>query len=224
MYKKSNRYSSKYRRFRPKHKYKYKNKGTNWGSIAKTALKTAKFVAGIVNAEYKYYITGSSLTTTTWNGQVITLFQPIQGVGVTNRVGDSCKLKNMIMRAEFAHNFTSTVKTETARLIIFNDKENIISTAADLLQALGTYQAVYQEKNEDNRYDTKILYDKEFVINDNTFSQRKINVNLKLNWHTHFQAGSTTIKNGALKAVILSQTASLGPQFTHTTRVSFVDN
>lgn len=205
-------------------KRSYTKSKWNVASIAKTALKTAKFVAGIINAEYKYFVNGASLTAQDWNGGLSNMIYPSQGVGASQRTGDSIKIKDLIIRGEWTRN-TAGLTSESCRLIIFIDKENSVSQGSDFLQTTGTYGAVYSEKNEDNRYKTKTLYDRTFDVNNYNRQSNKFKIVLKkLNHHIHFVNGTNTIKNNEIKMLLITQSPTNGSEFTYISRFSYVDN
>jgi len=195
--------------------------GTNWASIAKTALKTAKWVAGIINAEFKYNLASASLVTPTWNGTVNTLCDPIQGNGVDQREGDSIKMKDIVVRGVIDYNTLGVA--EMIRVIIFIDKQNTITTASQLLQTVGVYLATESEKNEDNKFNTKTLYDKTFMVSANK-PQTKFKWVSKLGFHTHFNKGSATINTNALKICYISQNPTYSAKYSHIIRCGYVDN
>lgn len=215
---------NKRRTYRKKRNYKRSRKSTlgNVASLAKTAFKTAKFVAGLVNVEYKYYDIGAGLVTSTWNGAIVNLCQPAQGITALTRTGDSIKIKNLTFRGEFNKNVLG-IASEVVRMIIFWDKQNVINTVADFLQYTGLYGSVYSQKNENTKYETKTLYDRSYIIN-STYQQRKFDVVLKINQHCNFQAGSTTIDTGALKVLYIGQSPINGPQFSYNSRCTYIDN
>lgn len=212
-----------YKRRYKKRNYKKKGNSTlgNVASIAKTAFKTAKWVAGIINAEYKYQEASVSLQTPTWNGTLYTLCTPAQGAGATGRNGDSIKMKTLTLRGLIDYNTLGMA--EMVRVIIFIDKQNVVTTGAQMLQYTGVYMATNSPKNEGNKFDTKILYDKCFPVSLYK-PQYKFNTVIKLNSHVHFAAGTTTIENGALKMLFISQNPTNSPKFSYITRVTYVDN
>ena len=160
-------YTKRYKRnYRKKKSYRKKQSGTNWGSVAKTALKTAKWVAGLVNAEYKYWDVSPSLPiASTYNGYITgPLCAPPQGTDVESRTGDSIKMVNLTMRLLFQFNGSNF---ENLRVIIFHDKENSITNVSDFLDITGSAMSVLSPKNQINQYDSKTIYDKTFAISAN---------------------------------------------------------
>lgn len=210
------------KRFKRKAQAKGNSTLTNIASIAGTALKTAMFVKSLVNVEYKYFDQGASLGVANWNGSLTTLCAPAQGVGALQRTGDSIKMKNLTMRYAWERN-PSGINNEICRIVIFIDKENSITTGAQFFQSVGTVNAPFQSKFADNKYDSKILYDKlHYVDLYHPVTVKSIVINI--DDHCHFDAGTTTIDKNAIKFLIISQTAINGPQFTYNSRVTYIDN
>lgn len=208
--------------YRRRRKVYRKKRGTNWGSVAKTALKTAKWVAGLVNAEYKYFDVSPSLPiASTYNGYITgPLCAPPQGVDVESRTGDSIKMVNMTLRMLINYN---GVNYENIRVIVVHDKENSIVNVSDFLDLTGTSLAVLSPKNQINQYDSKTIFDKTYSISANR-PQVIIHKVIKLNMHTHFQASTTTIKNNAIKLIVLGQQASSGATFQYFSKITYLDN
>lgn len=202
-------------------KYVRKNY-TSKGSTAYRALKMARRIADAVNIEYKERDTFNQITPT-WTGSVVSLVgNIIQGDGQSERVGDSIKLQNLTMRMIV----TPGANTEYLRVIVFHDKQNAITTGAQLLQNTGSIQTIISPKNEDNKYVSKVLYDKVIPIVPTSakavFIERKV---FPLNWHCHYSAGSTTVKDGDLKIAFFSGTAAVSTSLlNYNLVVSYTDN
>lgn len=198
----------------------YSYKGNTYIDYAKKALKVATYVAGLVNAETKYStydVVGTAVTNT---GSILELFNPPQGVGADQREGDSVKTKNITIRGNIYNGAIAGANT-IVRTIYFIDKENNITSAADLLQLTGTANAPFSEKNENNKYDTKILYDKTYTTSTYTPIKTFDDV-IQLDAHVHFEAGTTTVDNNAIKVCIISDTA--GAVYSLHSRVTYMDN
>ena len=73
------------------------------------------------------------------------------------------KMKSLVIRGEFERN-TLGVTSEVCRLIIFIDKDNTITSGSQLLNNYGSNAVVYSQKNEDTKFDSKIIYDKTFIV------------------------------------------------------------
>lgn len=207
--------------YRKKRYYKKKS-GTNWASIAQTALKTAKWVAGLVNAEYKYYDVSPSLPiASTYNGYISgPLCAPPQGTDVESRTGDSIKMVNMTLRMLINYNGSNY---ENIRVIVFLDKENSITNVSDYLDTIGTGSSVLSPKNQVNQYDSKTIWDQSFAISANN-PQAVIKKVFKLDLHEHFQASTTTVKNNAIKIIVIGQQPSGGASFQYFSKITYLDN
>lgn len=192
-------------------------------SIASTALSTAKFVASLVNAEYKYYDRGLSLVACTWNGIMYNMVDNIsQGAGSSQRTGDSIKLKSLKIKGAIEYN-PAGVTYESVRLIMFYDKENSISNATDYLQQVGSNVAPYSSKNIVNIYRTRLIFDKTVTINPTTFNI-PFEFSTQLKDHIHFETASTTIKNNVIKLIIIGQSPINGPFVSFYCRTKYLDN
>ena len=215
------RYGSRnYGRRKPYKKRYVKNRGTNWAGLARKAFKTAKWVAGLVNAEYKFFEVNTSPTAVDYNGGIYALCYPAQGVTAETRNGDSIKIKNLTLRGQFSQNSTTT---ETVRMIIFIDKENETVAGSDLLEITGSSQGVFSPKNPNLRFDSKILLDKTYIINSNS-PIKKFDLTLKIGVHTNFIATTTNASNNALKLLVIGQNASAGSKFQFYSRCTYLDN
>lgn len=201
-------------------RYYRKKTGNNWVGLAKKAFKTAKWVAGLVNSEYKYSeSTQATQAVITYNGTIYNLCSPAQGTGATQREGDSIKLKNLTIRGDIAYNGTTP---ETIRFIIINDKENSVTAGSDILEYTGVETAPYSPKNPNYKYDTKILYDKTMCI-DSQIPLRKFDIVLKLNYHMNFLATTSTVVNNALKLIVIGQTTN-GSLIRYLSKTTYIDN
>ena len=224
-YNNNNRNQYGYKKRSYKNNYKKKNENSTLGNIANiasTALKTAKWVAALVNAEYKYYDVSPSLPiASTYNGYITgPLCAPPQGTDVESRTGDSIKMVNLTMRLLFQFNGSNF---ENIRVIIFLDKENSITNVSDFLDITGSQMAVLSPKNQINQYDSKTIFDETYSVSANT-PQALVEKVFKLDMHTHFQASTTTVKNNAIKMIIIGQQASAGTTFQYFSKITYLDN
>lgn len=215
-----------YKRYYGKRKIGYrkryrKGRQTGWVGMAKKALKTASYVAKLVNAEYKYADQSQGAAASTNGGTIGELCQTIQGTGANaNRTGDSIKLKNLTIRMQMKQN--GSVQ-ESIRVIIFIDKQNTIAGFSTLLASVGTANAIYSPKLENNKFDTKILYDKTFVITTNN-PIKEVEKVIKLGWHQTYNTGTNTVNNNCLKIGFISQQATAGTTFAYYAHTTYLDN
>ena len=127
---------------------------------------------------------------------------------------------NLTMRLLFQYNGS---QYENIRVIIFNDKENSITNVSDFLDITGTQLAVLSPKNQINQYDTKTIFDKTYAISANR-PQVLVEKVFKLDMHTHFQASTTTVKNNAIKMIIIGQQTTAGTSFQYFSKMTYLDN
>ena len=127
---------------------------------------------------------------------------------------------NLTMRLLFQFNGSNF---ENLRVIIFHDKENSITNVSDFLDITGSAMSVLSPKNQINQYDSKTIYDKTFAISANR-PQILVEKVFKLDMHTHFQASTTTVKNNAIKMIIIGQQPSSGTTFQYFSKITYLDN
>lgn len=206
-------------------KKSYRSKrGPNYMNMAKQALQTAKWVATLVNAEFKYDTTsiigGISDDTT---GSIQTVCNPAQGTSVTQREGDSIKMKNLTLRGQFDQS-NAMNNNSVCRIIVLIDKENAITTLANLLQITGNANVVNSPKLEDTKYDSRILLDKTYVTS-LAYPIRQFDEVITIDEHTHFTAGTATVANNALKIFAFSNIGVVtAPLVNYLAKVTYLDN
>lgn len=206
--------------------YKPKPKSTSMVTRGASAINTAyraytlaSKVARMVNVEYKYYdyqVAADSISST---GYVDNIFQPDQGVTVVERQGDSCKPMRTSGRVTFTMHPSAT--TTQVRCILFRGKqENGVSySVGNLLE----YVSTLSPKNDSDRFRTKIFHDKTYILNTN-----RPNINLNWNYkqygHVNFVTGATTIENGGIYILLISDQATNTPTIGTVLRTTFTDN
>lgn len=212
---------------RRKSRHYYPNKYSWYNSqyavpLAEQALKTAKWVATLVNAESKYDDTTVTNTAYDFNGVIATMCNPAQGTTAITRTGDSIKMQNMTLRGYVYNNAASSV----TRVIVFYDKDNTITNVSDYLQSTGSALATESPKNEDNKFKTKTLLDKSITLSLTGEDMKKFSYVIKIGKHTDFVATTSTISSGALKMIIISNQTSgaSSPNVTYYSRVTYLDN
>lgn len=175
-----------------------------------------------MNAEKKYQENSVAGLSVDNAGQFSILCAPSQGVGASQREGDSCKMDTLTLRG----NMFMTSSQNMVRMLIILDKENQITAGTDLLQFATTSNAVFSPKTQNTRFDSKILLDRLFKI-DLQHPQQSFQITIKVPFHINFIAGTTTIADNALKIVFFSQTpvaAGGEPQVNYISRVTYLDN
>lgn len=190
-------------------------------------MYTAKHLARMVNTEVKQFLYSSDATTT-WSGTVYNVFQPAAGTGESQRIGSSCKPLHLTIRGVINVAVAGN-EQQLCRVIIFRGKnENGVAyTPSDILEssAVGTAFAPVCTKNWDDRFRTKILYDKTFVVNKTAAAtEKQFKFSKKLFGHTQFHAATTDVENGGIYVLTIADTAANGPHAAFYMRTSFSDS
>lgn len=210
-------YRRRRRRYRRRKPMRYKV-----ADAAYSALKMAKRLKDAVNIEYKHHDVTITTTDVDYNGDVITLNNPAQGDSDNSRDGDSMKCQNLVLRYFVSHTAKCFV-----RVIVYWDQQNTVSAASSLLDAaqVGTVQAPIAYKDYDNRFKSKILHDRTFNIDPASKGQFFVDTVIKIDRHTQFEAGSTTINTGALKILLVSNLAPTNNVYLEgLARLTYTDN
>jgi len=212
-------------RKRPFRRYKKATpkSGMNWASMAKTALKTAKFVKSIVNAEVKHFdiirAWGAVQPVATW--EVTTLNNPAQGTSATTRNGDSIKNKALIVEMEYQQHASASL-TFLEQYIIYS-KDGSSPTPTKLFS--DTAQPWISPRASDYYNDYKIVSARHIIMNAKDFkTSGKASHFVKCFGHTKFIAGTTTIDDGNYWLVTFSNETANFPNVAFNTRFTFYDN
>lgn len=212
-YKKS-KYSKRAKRAKPGSRY------TNYFNAGYQLVQDVKKLKNLINTEHKVYEV-EGLTNVANNGTLINLCAPAQGLSDNQRSGDSIKCQDFTIRAKWEDNAASAV----VRMIVFEDKQNKVSSASDLLDNASSGGVVYSPKLYDNRFETKILYDRTWkLIPSSDASIQLVDQTLHLGHHTQFSNATTTIVTGAYKMLLLSDRSTSTPAFQYHGRASYTDN
>lgn len=196
--------------------------GARFGSLALKAYMLARKLADHDNVEYKFHDTTFS-TTYDYNGGLILLNNPAQGDTDQTRDGDSLKMQNLTFRGTIIKN--GAANDTWVRIIILFSDQNKIANVTDWLDPayVGSARAIEAPKDWDKRFYGKTLYDKTFTVNSDRQSTQYKGV-IKINKHTQFEAGSTTINTGALQMIVISNEPTNTPTVSLVSRLSFTDN
>lgn len=175
--------------------------------IARSAYRTASEIKDLVNVEPKQFTVAQTSTSTTSSGTIVVIQAMSQGATSITRVGDSIKNQNLTLR--WTGELATTINSARIRMIVFWDESNVITGPSQLLAYAGNAgQVSLSGKTYDNRYLTRILYDKTMTLNKAVSGgtgffpiREKV---IKLDKHTQFDTGTTTIVTGACKICFLS--------------------
>lgn len=205
----------RYRRGYGRKRYGRKKRMTGtWGTVASTAkaaYKTAKFVAGLVNVEKKYFDTniGANLNNAGYTIKELNLIA--QGDDETNRNGRSILAKALFIRMRF-NKVDAVNTTNNARIIIFRDKAQAgtLPAMSDIYSTVSGDSAVVSLRNiltgSAQRYD--ILVDKIIRLENNQRVDYLYEKYIKLNSHIHFigTTGATaSMGNGSLYMAMICE-------------------
>lgn len=193
--------------------------------VADTAYKA--YVMGrkamrIINSEVKVSNTSSSYSPSS-TGAVVDLSSVAQGDTDNTRDGDSIKPLNLTMRGLISADASVTNNGATfVRVVVVRAKHErgTSPTWASVFGSASTLAA----KDHDNRFETKILYDRLFSLDANKGSTLTFNKIIKLDGHIQFDGGASTIRNGGIYLMHMSNVATNLPSLNVNTRLSFVDN
>jgi len=183
--------------------------------------KGYKKIKDMVNVEYKEHSSFSTGSVINYSGIQFILNTIAQGSANGQRDGDSLKLQRLTLRG--AVQLNAAGQETLVRMIIINDKNNIISSPSTLLTYNGSNLACFGNKQDENKYETKILYDRMIKVS-NQSPITPFKINLPLNFHTNYTAGSSVINNGALKLIFLSNVNVSAPSTSFLYQLSYTDN
>lgn len=223
-----------YRRFRHRRRRNYNKKRfpvmktvKNIGSVASTAynaLRLASTVARMVNTEKKY-VDASGTIAPTYTGSV-TSFTVSAGTSESQRIGSSIKPLHFTLRGTI---YASSVGNEQQyfRLILFRGKQEngVAYTASDILENTGGVYSPFSAKKYDNRFHTKIIWDKLIAVNKSTASTTKmVKFSKKLFGHMTFDGATTNVEDGGLYLLCISDVASNPAALNYYSRLTYTDN
>lgn len=225
-----------YRRYN--YKYKKRNYGRkrrgNYGArlgrkVGGTVYKAyqgfnmAKRLMRMVNTEVKYFseIDQDNISN---SGQIRNLFTPSQGTGVNERVGDSCKLLHITGRFQIALN--PNISNATVRVIIFRGKNERDTAPTVTSGTSGVLESadILSPKKWDNRFDTKVLYDRKHTVFFDGRPSYTFSISKKLFGHCTFDHNSSDISDGGLWMLLISDTNTDQPAFQWNIRTTYSDN
>jgi len=193
------------------HDRKPKDNFDEVADMARSAYRIGQEIKDTINTEHKQFVVAQTSTSVTSSGSILATVQSMaQGDDSNQRVGDSIKCQNLTLR--WTGEVSSASNVARLRLIIFWDEANVITSVAQFLQYVGSFQSVISGKVYDNRFLSKVLYDKTMTINKQITSasgyfpiREKI---IKINKHTQFDTSTTTVVTGALKMLAISDNVS----------------
>lgn len=211
------------RRRRPRRFKKSRSNMHSYASMAKTALKTAKFIKDVINVESKYCDHAGNTTYGT-TMSVTLLNDPAQGTGVSNRTGDSIKNKSLTLNYSVRGSTNEAASDPTfVDMYLIYTKDSGVPTASDLFDQ-PTIPWISTRKIQ-HLYDWKIVSARHLILSK---SNSKWNFNgtfyLKLSNHTRFNPAAQTIDDGAYYLAIISSDNTYPPTVQWNSRFKYYDN
>lgn len=199
--------------------------------IARSAYRTAEHIKDLINVESKRVLVAQTSTSVTSSGTILATIQTAiaQGDDYNQRIGDSIKCHTLTLR--WCGELNAVCNFGRIRLIVFWDEANVITSVGQLLESTGSIQGILSGKTFDNRFLSKILYDKVMT------HERSIGAGttpspmpyheavIKLGKHTQFDISTTTVVTGALKLLAISdQGAANQTYISFNANLSYTDD
>lgn len=206
-----------------KRQYQRRTRTIKAGKYLYNAARISYKLARLANVEKKYIDATSTSTAVSTTGTIVSLSDIPQGDTVNHRHGDSVKPQGLTIRLKAVAN-SSAVSTQL-RVVIFRMKhENgTTPTIANLFD--GTSSLYYlAPKAWDNRFHSKILYDRVLNLSDDRSQGAFRKIYLKLTGHINWQAGTTTGEDGELYMALVSNETTNTPNVAYYSRLTFTDN
>lgn len=201
--------------------------GDAW-SLAKRTAYGLNEVRKLINIETKICDSSQSPTAADNTGYVVPLTQMAQGLNyTTNRVGNSIKLQNIVIRYKWQ---ISSLGVKTAiRTIVFRDLDGYgtAPVTGDVLEAVGTTLGVLNPKDFLNSDRFSILYDDLdcFSITNDQMITRELHIPHE--GHVKYlgtTAAAASNGKGSVYIMVLSDESTNTPTFAFHARVFFTDD
>lgn len=206
----------------------YRRKPAGGGSAMNTAMKALSLASKIyrmVNVEVKNFTPGQQNHTISNAGTIYPFCSSIpQGDGISDRQGDS--IKTLRLSGRFFCTQHASATNTYVRVIFFRGKNEHQQSATppytvnDLIEN-GGYLA---PKPWGTRFNTKILYEREFKLTKEGNSSYSFDLNHKLFGHTHFVNNSQYIQDGGIYMLLISNESTNTPTMNYDFRLTFTDN
>lgn len=194
--------------------------------VAYSAYRLAKRANSLLNVEYKSVDTAANGPFTTAPA-ISLLSNTIQGTGVSNRTGNSIKLKSLHDKMILQVNSAATTHN-VARIILFIDKDSRGSapTGADLLVSTTDINSPI------NLFNGKrfiVLFDKHYTVSPATSGQSAFTINYfkKFNMDITYQASGGSVADSDTNNIYLCtlcSSATNPPTLAYYSRLRFIDN
>lgn len=177
------------------------------------------------NAELKYFDVNATTTSST-SGVVISLSNVPQGATDITRVGDELKIRSLRVAYTVSQDTSITnfnVYTR-CRVVLFQWKLDTSPIALDVMQSTGANVSCETPYDHDARRNYNILYDKVHVFALGASPhQHSEPVCYPTQTKMRFEAGASTLANGALYMLFFSDTTTTLPTMAYYSRLLYTD-
>lgn len=216
-------YRRNFRRYRRRRRYhkNFPSRRKVYGAAGRQLWRDVKKLKSMINVEYKRF--GTSISGNfDYNGAMSAVNAVPQGDTDASRDGDSLKMCNLNLAATLLG--TSGVYTICTLYVIW-DPQNKLTAASDLLQTVGSADAPVSPKLYDKRFQSKILWERTFILEDSIGLLKKVKAVIPVHKHTQYNSGTTTVNSGALQFLAISNQVTTNlPVLTGNAYLTFVDN
>lgn len=188
---------------------------------ANRALAIGQQIKRFINVEVKHHDNVFSPTNVTTTPIVVNLTAILQGDSNTQRNGTSIKPLGLTLRGAVSRN--SAGGSQLLRLMIVNAKQQngAHPLAAELLEDPAN---PLTPKNYDDRYRSKVLYDRLFVLDGANQHELAFTISEKLFGHVTYDGTASIPETGGIYLVALSDEDTNPPTIQWYNRVTFTDN
>lgn len=155
-------------------------------------------------------------------GYLVDLTSIAQGVQQGQRVGDEIDVVGLDLRYR-VYGVTAT-GLNMIRIIVFEDLQNNM-TAGTILRSTGLL-APLSHYNREYRGRFKVHYDKMHTLDAYETQQDVQKVGIKKKFHLEYNPGTTTVRRGALRILVIGNQPAAGadrPYIEYASRVYYVD-
>lgn len=193
--------------------------------VARSAYRIASKIKDVINIETKSYLYAMTsaapdplyqTASFAYNGLTpVTVNTPPLGDEDYERIADSIKVHRLKLMLRITK--PNNIQEIAYRVVVFWDEGNQVANVSNIFYAtlLSTPLATVSPKDWDQRHDSRILYDKHFLMKDSQWNGSNygsdihyVDVSLPIGLHTQFEAGTQAIVTGALKFTVISDSST----------------
>ncbi len=208
----------------PRNYRKYaKNIAYATGKVARFA-KDVRYLKSVINVERKFIDKSAGITVDD-SGTFVSLPLASQGVGASNREGDSIKVVSLLIRLSWAISQSATSSGLRTIVVIDKQPNGALPSIASLLQT--TNFPLSSPLNLDNKRRFKILCDRVQVASITGKQQFVLNKYLKTQTHVRYGSNAGTVADvntNNIFVLLISDEATNLPIVDYYFRTRYIDN